>query len=140
MRNTRIFCFLRFLDEFFFNPIPSFSFMLTIRADLLIIGCGDKIEQLPKATLEAFHNSETMLEVLDTVRFVSCVVVVVVVVLFHPALFRERSEVPSRWGLTQTLSHPNTRQTAKRNRHIQHSSSRGETSSRSNDPAFCVRV
>mmetsp|Transcript_17457 Transcript_17457/g.43238 ORF Transcript_17457/g.43238 Transcript_17457/m.43238 type:complete len:190 (-) Transcript_17457:915-1484(-) len=34
--------------------------------DLLIIGCGDKIMQLPEATLEAFRNSETLLEVLDT--------------------------------------------------------------------------
>jgi hypothetical protein len=38
-------------------------------ADLLIIGCGDKIMQLPEATLEAFRNSETLLEVLDTVSF-----------------------------------------------------------------------
>jgi len=37
--------------------------------DLLIIGCGDKIMQLPEATLEAFRNSETLLEVLDTVSF-----------------------------------------------------------------------
>ena len=36
--------------------------------DLLIVGCGDKIGTLPKATLEFFHDTETTLEVLDTVR------------------------------------------------------------------------
>ena len=36
--------------------------------DLLIVGCGDKIGTLPKATLQFFHDTETTLEVLDTVR------------------------------------------------------------------------
>ena len=34
--------------------------------DILIVGCGNKIEALPAETLEFFRNTETMLEVLDT--------------------------------------------------------------------------
>ena len=34
--------------------------------DILIVGCGNKIETLPAETLEFFRNTETMLEVLDT--------------------------------------------------------------------------
>ena len=34
--------------------------------DILIVGCGNKIQALPAETLEFFRNTETMLEVLDT--------------------------------------------------------------------------
>jgi len=34
--------------------------------DILIVGCGNKIEALPAATLEFFKDTETTLEVLDT--------------------------------------------------------------------------
>lgn len=36
--------------------------------DLLIVGCGDAIEQLPEETVAFFRDTETTLEVLDTVR------------------------------------------------------------------------
>lgn len=36
--------------------------------DLLIVGCGDTIEQLPEETVAFFRDTETTLEVLDTVR------------------------------------------------------------------------
>lgn len=90
--------------------------------DLLIVGCGDKIGTLPKATLEFFHDTETTLEVLDTVRS------------------RTLPRCPSPLPTLNQHSLPSPSIAAERDSDVQHSGARRQTSRGRVDLAHVVNA
>lgn len=117
--------------------------------DLLIVGCGDAIEQLPEETVAFFRDTETTLEVLDTVRPTpktdreseeeSSGD-------FGPIGPRRRSSSPIRARPTiasdadscRAPNHTVSPIAAERDRDVQHSRSGGEAGRRRDDPSFVV--